>query len=171
MKSLRLKMDEACQRTEELLKIELKKDALRIISRYKPPVKVIISGDRNSSFSFRSTIKMELKHLPKGSLVIHGDCKGIDKLAGKIASEMNIEVKKFPISGKEWKLYGLRAGPMRNKKMLDEIPDMVYAFHPDIEHSKGTKDMILQSYNLNIPVYIFDGKTKIKYEGQRFEDI
>lgn len=39
--------------------------------------------------------------------------------------------------------------------MLDEEkPDMVIAFHSDVDKSKGTKDMIVKSKIINIPVYV-----------------
>ena len=34
---------------------------------------------------------------------------------------------------------------VRNKKMLDMNPDLVIAFHDDIENSKGTKDCIKEA--------------------------
>ena len=43
----------------------------------------------------------------------------------------------------DWKKYGRAAGPIRNKQMLNEgKPDLVLAFHTNIENSKGTKSMI-----------------------------
>ena len=53
---------------------------------------------------------------------------------------MNIPVLSYPA---EWNKFGRAAGPMRNKRMLiDGKPDMVFAFHDDIENSKGTANMI-----------------------------
>lgn len=43
----------------------------------------------------------------------------------------------------EWGKYGKKAGPVRNQKMLDEgMPNVVYAFHSNIEASRGTRDML-----------------------------
>lgn len=45
--------------------------------------------------------------------------------------------------------------PIRNKQMLDEgKPDLVLAFHTDIENSKGTKNMIYQAKKRGIKVIL-----------------
>lgn len=55
----------------------------------------------------------------------------------------------------EWNKYGKSAGPIRNKKMIDEgNPDIVIAYHDDIENSKGTKNMITQAKDKGIKVQI-----------------
>lgn len=58
-------------------------------------------------------------------------------------------VESFPAN---WSQYGHAAGPIRNQKMLDQNPDLVIAFHFDLEHSKGTKDMINRAKKACIPV-------------------
>lgn len=37
------------------------------------------------------------------------------------------------------------AGPLRNRQMLDEVPDLVLAFHAEMQSSKGTKDCVLEA--------------------------
>ena len=55
----------------------------------------------------------------------------------------------------DWKTFGKAAGPIRNRKMLDEgLPDVVIAFHEDIERSKGTKNMISQACEQGIDVIL-----------------
>jgi hypothetical protein len=59
----------------------------------------------------------------------------------------------------KWEKYGLAAGPIRNQEMLDTYkPDLVVAFHNDIEHSKGTKDMITRAMNYGIEYKIIKEK-------------
>ena len=136
-----------------------------LIERYERPLKVIVCGDRNSSTSFKEFITFELRSLPAHSIVVNGGCKGIDSFAHKIAVDIGLEVRTYPAN---WDIYGKGAGPIRNKQMLTmENPDLVLAFHPDIEDSKGTKNMIMQSYNyINITtgkspnVYIISLKRK-----------
>ena len=102
--------------------------------------RILICGDRN--WIDREMIKQLLVKL-KPSVVIEGVCRGADVLAGEVAEELNIKVLKFPA---EWTNYGCSAGPIRNKKMLDEgKPTMVVAFHDCLEKSKGTKNMLLQA--------------------------
>lgn len=53
-------------------------------------------------------------------------------------------------------VHGRAAGPIRNKKMLDEgQPDLVMAFHNDITKSKGTKNMIQQAKKAGVPALVF----------------
>lgn len=59
-------------------------------------------------------------------------------------------VKEFPA---DWS-YGLKAGPIRNAKMLDENPDKVIIFHNDIENSKGSKNMRNQALKRGVQVII-----------------
>lgn len=135
------------------------------IRRYCPPKTIIITGDRESANSFQKIIYRVLKDLPKGSVIIHGACKGVDTISGKIASELGFKVIEYPIKGSMLLEYGRAAGTIRNRKMLEEKPDAVFAFHPDIIHSKGTKDMIMAAHLQNFPVYIYDLKDIVKFEG------
>lgn len=89
----------------------------------------------------------------KPSLVITGDCRGADLLAANWAVAHHVPCSHFPA---KWNVYGKRAGPMRNRQMLlTGKPDFVLAFHPDIEHSKGTRDMVNQTKQAGIPFAIF----------------
>jgi len=133
------------------------------VKRYRRPLRVLMCGDRNSAVCFEENITFELKSLPKYSVVIHGGCKGVDLYAAELATLQGIETKAYPA---EWDIYGLGAGPIRNKKMLvEEAPDMVIAFHPDIEMSKGTRNMMTTAWKYGTPVYIHDLKRKMKFEG------
>jgi hypothetical protein len=50
----------------------------------------------------------------------------------------------------KWDKYGKSAGPIRNKKMLDEgKPDLVFAF----PGGPGTNNMIKQAKEKNILIY------------------
>lgn len=136
-----------------------------LVLNYRPPVKVIFCGDRNSTMCFEEYIEMELNRLPPDSVVIHGGCKGIDLYTENLCQLRGIQTKSFPVTSEDWNIKGLRAGPERNAKMLDEDVHYVVAFHPDIKTSKGTKNMMLQAHNRGIPVYIHDLKTKVEFDG------
>jgi hypothetical protein len=108
-------------------------------------MKVLICGDRN--WTTKGPIKRELAALKakhgRDLLVIEGGCKGADLLARELAEEMNITVMEFPAN---WKYQRKAAGPIRNKAMLKwGQPDLVLAFHDDILHSRGTKDMVAKA--------------------------
>ena len=85
--------------------------------------------------------------------MIHGGCSGADKISGDIGIKLGLKVIVFPA---QWKKHGKRAGSLRNTQMLDKgRPDLVLAFHSDIEHSKGTKNMISQAKERNIQVILY----------------
>ena len=101
-------------------------------------MKVLFCGDRN--WTNERLIERALLRLPKDCIIIHGDAKGADTIADRIAKRLGFEIHVYPA---EWKEYGRAAGLIRNQQMLDEeLPDKVFAFHSDIIQSKGTKDMI-----------------------------
>ena len=95
----------------------------------------------------------KLEDLGIRPVVIHGNCVGADKLAGKCAAQCGLPV--FACDA-NWMVYGKGAGPIRNGWMADMEPDLVWAFHKDIRNSKGTKDMIKQAKLRGIPTMVFD---------------
>ena len=106
------------------------------------PARVIVCGDRN--WTDEHAIRCVLSRWSREPLgiaaVIHGDCRGADLIAAKVAAEMGIPVEPFPA---DWRQHGRAAGPIRNRQMLNEgRPALVFAFHDDIDGSRGTKDMV-----------------------------
>lgn len=84
---------------------------------------------------------LEQLHRKRGiKVVIHGACRGADKLIDKAAKKLGIPRLPFPA---DWKRFGKAAGPIRNREMHHKgKPDLVVAFHPDLESSRGTLDMV-----------------------------
>ena len=122
-------------------------------------MKVLVTGDRN--WTKISPIRRELKKLPENSIIVHGAAKGADSIADLVAKSLGFERKPYPA---EWEKYKPKvagrknpAGPIRNKQMLDENPDieLVLAFHEHIEESRGTKNMIEQAEKAKIEVRLF----------------
>lgn len=58
---------------------------------------------------------------------------------------MGFPVERYPA---DWERYGKRAGPIRNRKMLDQGPDLVVAFGGD----KGTADCVREARRRGIAV-------------------
>ena len=79
--------------------------------------------------------------------VIHGACRGADRLAAIAAHGLGYEVTPFPA---DWSR-GRRAGPERNARMLDENPDLVIAFG----HGRGTDGMVRMAERRGVPVRRF----------------
>jgi len=112
---------------------------------------VLIAGSRDYS-NFMS-VRNYIYTLSLDTVIITGGCRGADKLAENIAKNRGMEVKVYIAN---WKKYGKGAGPIRNLQMIKEgKPDKVVIFHPDIENSKGSKNMKELAEKHNLPVTIF----------------
>jgi ABC-type Fe3+-hydroxamate transport system substrate-binding protein len=99
-------------------------------------------------------------------VVIEGEADGADSLAKDAAEYFGIPVVKFPAN---WQTYGKAAGPIRNLQMIEEgKPDLVIAFHDDVEHSRGTRNMVDQALKkgLKVMVYTQHGCQKIYQAAQ-----
>ena len=117
-------------------------------------MKVLICGDRE--WWNAKKIADRIKQLPVGTVVIHGACRGADRIAGNAAFNHGLVVREYPA---RWKKYGRSAGPIRNREMLDkENPDLIIAFHESILESKGTKDMLKEATKRGIPTELISGK-------------
>lgn len=113
---------------------------------------VLVCGDRE--WTDITPISRELLRV-RPDLIVHGGARGVDTLAGTAARIMEVPVVVYPA---QWELFGKRAGPLRNQKMLDEaMPTLVLAFHKNINASKGTKDMVRRAEKAGIPFQIWEG--------------
>ena len=114
-------------------------------------MRVIVCGSRH--WRDEAAIRRELEKLPADATVIHSGCKGADKIAGRIAKELGLSVRVFLA---DWKGRGDQAGPERNSRMLKVgQPDLVLAFTPDIETSKGTRNMVGKAIRAGVRVKVF----------------
>lgn len=120
------------------------------------PYRILVCGSRH--WTDEDTIRAALAAFPSNTLVIHGDngnanyTRGADRIAARIAKELfDCAPLAFPA---DWDRYGLAAGPRRNREMAETRPDVVLAFHDDIEKSKGTKHMVGLARGMGIPVAI-----------------
>lgn len=117
-------------------------------------MRALVCGDRN--WTDRKAIARELRKLEPPLTIIHGAARGADTLAGEVAQHHNMKVCVYPA---DWGQYGKAAGPIRNKQMLDEgKPDLVLAFHDNIEESRGTKDMVRQAAKRGVETILINHK-------------
>lgn len=80
---------------------------------------------------------------------IHGDCPtGADAMAHTWKNM--VDVTPFPA---DWDRYKKAAGPIRNRQMLDEEPDLVIAFSDHLPTSRGTRDCVTEARRRGIPVW------------------
>jgi hypothetical protein len=121
-------------------------------------MRVIICGDRK--WSDKNMIWDSMALLPHGTTIITGGAPGADSAAMVYANlhPYSLKLEVFPAA---WEKYGKSAGPRRNQQMVDTNPNMILAFHDDIENSKGTKDMVERARAQLIPVNLFTHATPI----------
>jgi len=87
--------------------------------------------------------------------LVHGGCRGADRLAGEVAGRLGMTVEAYPA---DWERYGKAAGQLRNQRMLDEgRPDYAIGFHANLDESKGSADMLRRCNTAGLPVHIDDG--------------
>lgn len=121
-------------------------------------MRLLVSGDRNwTNWRFIYKYLDGFHTVYPISVLIEGEAKGVDSFARNWAKDRGIPYDPYPA---QWHRFRHAAGPIRNQQMLDEgQPDMVLAFHNDIENSKGTKDMVTRAEKANIPtIVITEGK-------------
>lgn len=84
-------------------------------------------------------------------VIIHGDARGVDRVAGHIARERGWWVWPCPA---DWNRADHAAGPIRNQRMLDVAqPDLVVAF--PATGSRGTADMMRRAKEAGVRVRCF----------------
>jgi hypothetical protein len=93
---------------------------------------------------FRATKRSDL-------WILHGAAPGADTIAGITAIWMGFTVHSYPA---DWARYGKPAGILRNKQMLDQEPDRVYAFI--LNSSPGTSHTISEAVQRGIPITIIE---------------
>ena len=123
-------------------------------------VRVLVCGGREfKNEALLTEVLDNLAVVIQISMVIHGDARGADKLAGKWAVTTGIEENPFPIPPEHWTRYRNGADPRRNAKMLrDGKPHLVVAFPGE----GGTADMVSQSVTAGVPVLVVHSRDVIK---------
>jgi len=94
--------------------------------------------------------------------LIHGACRGADRIAGEVANRLAITVVEYPA---RWGELGKAAGPRRNHQMLAEgKPDLIVAFHDHLHTSRGTRDMVERSIAAGVEVWAIQSTgSKVEY--------
>ena len=113
-------------------------------------MKVLITGSRE--WTDGEVIYAALSKLPKSTIIVHGAARGADTYAESAATQLGLSMDRYPA---DWNTHGKAAGPFRNQQMLDAGVDLVLAFHPDLDSSKGTRDMVNRAMKAGIPVVLF----------------
>jgi hypothetical protein len=120
-------------RVQILLSAPIKKEEIMEYHR------VLVTGDRNwTDHKMVGSILCELQKEHGVTTIIEGGARGADFYAASVAPKLKLILRSFPAL---WAKYGNAAGPIRNRQMLNDKPDLVVAFHDNLKSSKGTKNM------------------------------
>lgn len=114
-------------------------------------MKILCCGDRNWDDESKVRKILAEYHYRYPINIIHGNAKGADRIAAMVAMQLNMGVESFSAN---WAEHGKAAGPLRNQLMIDAHPDLVIAFHSNIENSRGTADIVKRARLAGIPVRI-----------------
>lgn len=108
-----------------------------------------VVGSRNfSDYELLEQKLQECNQLSPIKLIVSGGAKGADQLSERFAKENNIETLIFY---PDWDKHGKRAGPIRNKQIIQHS-DKIVAFWDG--YSRGTKSSIDLAEKYNKPLEI-----------------
>ena len=147
----------------------------RRMARARAAGVVLVCGDRNwpNDPPHREVIRAALDRFAREALIVHGDngyedeegnlVRGADRVAADVAREMSFtNIVAYPVEEWEWRSYGKKAGPIRNVTMFQkEKPDVVLAFHDNLEESRGTKHMVEFARRKRTPVELYNSEGRV----------
>ncbi len=109
-------------------------------------MRVLVCGGRDFCDTALAYKALDRLHREHGfDVLIEGDARGADRIAGYWARRSGIDNLRFPA---DWSAHGKAAGPIRNQRMIDEgKPDLVVAF----PGGRGTADMVSRAEKAGIP--------------------
>lgn len=116
-------------------------------------MRVIVAGA--TAWTDAEAIRPELRKLPAGSTIIHGDAPGADAIAGRIAAELGLAVEAMAKDAQDYARYQRAAWKGLNERMLASGAVLVLAFHPAIEESRGTRHVVELARAAGVEVRLF----------------
>jgi hypothetical protein len=125
---------------------------------------VVVCGSRGwGGGRHFATVASVVGTLPPGSVVIHGNCSGVDLMADESARAVGHGVEALAAN---WGRHGKAAGPIRNGVMLGRLCTLraggfgvaVIAFHNDPSLGRGTAHMVRIARAAGIPVAVYDAE-------------
>jgi hypothetical protein len=118
-------------------------------------MRVIVSGA--VAWADADAIRRELAKLPPGTTVVHGDCAGVDELAGGVATELGFAVEPMAKTDGDSAKYPQAAWKGLNERMLATGADLVLAYHPTFEQSQGCRHLADLAQAAGVEVRVFAG--------------
>lgn len=118
-------------------------------------MRVLVCGGRdftNTEFLYKVLDKFHKEH--PIDVIIEGDARGADRMAGYWARRNRVDLLVFPA---KWDEYGKSAGYKRNIEMLNQEPDVVIGF----DAGKGTTHTLTEARKRKILVIEYlEGRIK-----------
>jgi hypothetical protein len=116
--------------------------------------RVIFCGSRDGYDA--QVIYADLVRLARAGpfVVVHGDARGVDRMADGIARSLGIPTEPHPA---RWKETGRAAGHVRNQHMLDLGADVVFAYKIGFDHELrrgGTEHMVRIARQAGVPTVV-----------------
>lgn len=102
------------------------------------------------------------------SAIVSGAAPGADTVGEHLAAERDLPVLQFPA---DWKQFGKRAGPIRNRKMAESAEALLAVWDGK---SRGTVNMISTARKLGLRVFVYradDGAIMEHVPSGRLRDI
>jgi hypothetical protein len=111
-------------------------------------MRVLVCGGRDFADREFAFAMLDRAHAKNGiTCIIEGGARGADRLAKEWALSRGVGLDEFPA---DWTTHGNRAGPIRNKEMLDKgKPKGVIAF----PGGRGTDDMVRRAQEAGVKVW------------------
>jgi YspA, cpYpsA-related SLOG family len=131
-----------------------------IIKDQGPAKRILVTGSRDWDYGDLLNIMLDAlqKHYVPGAVLIHGAAHGADTLAAflwkkrvcKLIGEHEVCIESYPVSREDWKRYGRRAGPRRNRIMAESGADICLGF--PLGKARGTRGCmeIASSYGIQV---------------------
>jgi hypothetical protein len=126
-------------------------------ARQAGPLRLLVCGSREWTDRelLAATVERVIAEHGRGRsgvVLIEGDARGADRLAGRLARTRGWQLEVYPA---DWQRQGRAAGMRRNHRMLREgRPELVVAFTDDLAASRGTADMVRRARAARLPVLV-----------------
>lgn len=120
-------------------------------------MRVCICGGRNYFNAEKVNEVLDYAYQRKPFVLISGGATGADTLGIQWARSREVPVEVYPA---QWRLYGRRAGPLRNLKMIGTGIDVLLAF----PGGRGTQHMMLACMKHGIKVIAIKDDKKYSEE-------
>lgn len=121
--------------------------------------RVLVTGSRDYDDQEYLWVMLDEYHKEHNiELIIEGGARGADLMARNWAYHNRIPWVTFPA---KWHKYGIAAGPLRNKEMLEMgEPDVVLAFPLwTLDLTIGTKNMVKQAQKAKVLTIVYEKGT------------